>query len=140
MNREHIPFENLEFDREPDHSHLSQCRSCRMGWAIFRFLAFQVTSTPQVEVPPFFAGRVAEIIRSVEAPFALFFQRAARQLIPVFAVLVLGTSVLFYAFATTESPDQYYTQMFFEEPLPEELSLENVVDSLSEPPEEGAVQ
>ncbi len=136
MPEEHIPFAELDFDDEPDQSHLNSCEDCRKEWAVFRFLGFQVKSAPQIDPPPFFSQRLAHLAQTTEVSFAFFFQRVAQQLIPVFLVLVLATGFLLYKPTPVEPAMEYYAAVFFQEPVPEDLSVEDVVDSLRELPEE----
>ncbi len=136
MAEEHIPFAELDFDETPDQSHLNSCEECRKGWAVFRFLGFQVKSAPQIDPPPFFSQRLAHLAQTAEVSFAFLFQRVAQQLIPVFLALVLATSFLLYRQTEVEPDMEYYSAVFFSEPAPEDLSVEDVVDSLRELPEE----
>jgi len=136
MAEEHIPFAELDFDETPDQSHLKSCEECRRGWAVFRFLGFQVQSAPRIDPPPFFSQRLAHLVQTPEVSFAFLFQRVAQQLIPVFLALVLATGFLLYRPTEVEPAMEYYSAVFFEEPVPEDFSVEDVVDSLIEPPEE----
>ncbi|MDA2934995.1 hypothetical protein MYX82_11730 [Acidobacteria bacterium AH-259-D05] len=139
MAEEHIPFSQRDFDSTEDQSHVENCEMCRKRWSIFRFLGFQVKAAPQMDVPPFFAQRVTQLVRSTRLPFAFFFQRAAQQLIPVFLVLVLATSFLLYTMIRPESTEELYSELFFDQALQEDLSLDYVVDSLRELPEEDSI-
>jgi len=136
MPEEHIPFAELDFDEIPDQSHLNRCEECRKEWAVFRFLGFQVKSAPQIDPPPFFSQRLAHLAQTPEVSFAFLFQRVAQQLIPVFLVLVLATSFLLYRQTEVEPAMEYYSAVFFQEPVPEDISVEDVMDSLRELPEE----
>ncbi len=139
MTKEHIPFEELEFEDTPDPSHLKDCEECRKGWEIFSFLGFQVKSAPQVDVPPFFSQRVARLAETPMVSFAALFQRVAQQLIPVFVAVVLVSSFLLYSFTEAEPAMEDYASIFFEEPVLEDFSLEDVVDSLGVLPDEGLI-
>jgi len=77
-----------------------------------------------------------------EAPmvsFASLFQRVAQQLIPVFVAVVLVSSFLLYRVTEAEPVLEEYAAIFFEEPVPEEVSVEDVVDSLGELSVEGLI-
>jgi hypothetical protein len=140
MTKEHIPFEELEFEDTPDPSHLKDCEECRKKWEIFSFLGFQVKVAPRVDPPPFFGQRVARLAETPVISFVALFQRVAQQLIPVFVAVVLVSSFLLYRLAETEPAMEDYASIFFEEPVPEDFSVEDVVDSLGEMPEEELVQ
>ena len=139
MTKEHIPFEELEFEDIPDPSHLKDCEECRKGWEVFSFLGFQVKSAPRVDPPPFFSQRVARLAETPVISFAALVQRVAQQLIPVFVAIVLVSSFLLYSFTEAEPAMEDYASVFFAEPVPEDFSVEDVVDSLGELPEEGLV-
>ena len=139
MAEEHISFSELEFDSTENQSHLNSCEMCQRSWAVFRFLGLQVQAAPEMELPAFFAQRVARLAQTKGVPFAFFFQRAARQLIPVFTTLVLVTSFLLYNLIGVESTGENYSVLFFEQPLQEDLSLEYVLDSLREVSEEESI-
>jgi len=139
MAKEHIPFEELDFEDTPDQPHLNECEGCRKRWAIFSFLGFQVKSAPRMDPPPFFSQRVARLVEAPMVSFASLFQRVAQQLIPVFVAVVLVSSFLLYRLTEAEPAMEYYAAIFFEEPVPEDFSAEDVVDSLGELPEEGLI-
>ncbi len=136
MAKEHILFEELDFEETPDLSHLNDCEECRKGWKIFSFLGFQVKLAPQVDPPPFFSQRVARLVETPMISFAALFQRVAQQLIPVFVAVVLVSSFLLYRSTEAEPAMEDYALIFFEEPVPEDFSVEDVVDSLGESREE----
>ncbi len=71
--------------------------------------------------------------------FASLFQRVAQQLIPVFVAVVLVSTFLLYRVTEAEPVLEEYAAIFFEEPVPEDFSVEDVVDSLGELPEEGLI-
>ncbi len=139
MTKEHILFEELEFEDTPDPSHLKDCEKCRKRWEIFSFLSFQVKAVPQMDSPPFFSQRVARLAETPMVSFASLFQRVAQQLIPVFVAVVLVSSFLLYRVTEAEPVMEDYAAIFFEEPVPEDFSVEDVVDSLGELPEEGLI-
>jgi hypothetical protein len=93
-----------------------------------------------VDPPPFFGQRVARLAETPVISFVALFQRVAQQLIPVFVAVVLVSSFLLYRLAETEPAMEDYASIFFEEPVPEDFSVEDVVDSLGEMPEEELVQ
>ncbi len=68
--------------------------------------------------------------------FASLFQRVAQQLIPVFVAVVLVSSFLLSRLTEAEPVMEDYAAIFFEEPVPEYFSVDDVVDSLGELPEE----
>lgn len=137
MTKEHISFEELEFEDIPDPSHLKDCEECRKGYRIFSFLGFQVKAVPRMDPPPFFSQRVARLAKAPMVSFASLFQRVAQQLIPVFVAVVLVSSFLLYRVTEAEPVLEEYAAIFFEEPAPEDFSVEDVVDSLGELPVEG---
>jgi len=139
MTKEHIPFEEVEFEDTPDPSHLKDCEECRERWRIFSFLGFQVKSAPPMDPPPFFSKRVARLAERPMDSFASLFQRVAQQLIPVFVAVVLVSSFLLYRVNEVEPVMEDYAALFFEEPVPEDFSVEDVMDSLGEQPEEGLI-
>jgi len=136
MTKEHIPFEELEFEDTPDPSHLKDCEECRKRWEIFSFLSFQVKAVPQMDPPPFFSQRVARLAETPMVSFASLFQRVAQQLIPVFVAVVLVSSFLLSRLTEAEPIMEDYAAIFFEEPVPEYFSVDDVVDSLGELSEE----
>ncbi len=136
MTKEHIPFEELEFEDTPDPSHLEDCEECRERWKIFSFLGFQVKAAPRMDPPPFFSQRVARLVETPMVSVVSLFQRVAQQLIPVFVAVVLVSSFVLYRLTETEPVMEDYVAIFFEEPVPEDFSVEDVVDSLGELPEE----
>jgi len=137
MTKEHIPFEELEFEDIPDPSHLKDCEECRKRYRIFSFLGFQVKAAPRMDPPPFFSQRVARLAEAPMVSFASLFQRVAQQLIPVFVAVVLVSSFLLYRVTEAEPVLEEYAAIFFEEPAPEDFSVEDVVDSLGELSVEG---
>lgn len=97
MKTTHIAWESWEPGDPLDEEHLAQCEQCQTDYALARFLHFQAVSAPTIEAPPFFAARVANLATAeIAAPIWRFVERAARQLIPVFALLLLATSFLIY--------------------------------------------
>ncbi len=139
MTKEHIPFEELEFEDTPDPSHLKECEECRKGWEIFSFLGFQVKAAPRMDPSPFFSQRVARLAVTPMVSFASLFQRVAQQLIPVFVAVVLVSSFLLYRVTEAEPVLEDYAAIFFQEPVPEDFSVEDVVDSLGELSKEGLI-
>ena len=126
MNREHIRFEDLERNEALDEEHLKSCGRCRRELRAYRLFRFHLEHLPRVEPPAHFArtvARVAEERRVV--PFALFLERAARQLAPGLIALMGVVSVLLYLFS--QPVEVGLTPL---ESLPEEASLEYTVDSL----------
>ncbi len=85
-----------------------------------------------MDTPPFFSKRVSQLIRSAKVSFAFSLQQAVRQLIPVFMGLFLATSLLLYWMTDTDSAIEQYSELFFEQPLQEDLSIDYVVDFLGD--------
>lgn len=139
MTEEHVRFSELDFENTENPAHADGCKECGKRLSIFRFLGFQVKNAPGMDPPPFFSKRVSQIVRSTKISFALSFQQAAKQLIPAFMVLLLATSCLLYFVADTESATEQYSELFFDQPFEEDLSIDYVVDSLAELPEEDSV-
>lgn len=126
MNRKHIRFEDLEPNGVPDEEHLKTCGRCRRELRAYRLFRFHLEHLPRIEPPAHFArtvARQAEERRVV--PFALFLERAARQLAPGLIALMGAVSVLLYL--VSQPVDVGLTPL---ESLPEEASLEYTVDSL----------
>ena len=136
MTDKHIGFSDLDFEDTENHAHADDCGKCGQSLSVFRFLGFQVKNAPEMDIPPFFSKRVSQLARSTKTSFAFSFQQAAKQLIPVFMVLLLATSGLLYFVADTESATEQYSELFFDQPFEEDLSIDYVVDSLGELPEE----
>ncbi len=132
MTKEHIPFEELEFEDIPDPSHLKDCEECRKRYQIFSFLGFQVKAAPRMDPLPFFSQRIARLAEAPMVSFVSLFQRVAQQLIPVLVAVVLVSGFLLYRVTETEPVLEEYAAIFFEEPVPEDFSVEDVVDSLGE--------
>ncbi len=126
MNRKQIRFEDLERNDTLDEEHLKSCGRYRRELRAYRLFRFHLEHLPRIEPPPHFArtvARLAEERRGV--PFALFLERAARQLAPGLIALMGAVSVLLYLFS--QPVDVGLTPL---ESLPEEASLEYTVDSL----------
>lgn len=101
MNDKHIDFSNLERGDSVDREHLIACRECRDQHGVWRLIRDQAGQAPTIEAPPFFASRVARLAVSESesgqpAFFLLTFERAARQLLPVFMALILVVCFLGY--------------------------------------------
>ena len=139
MTEKHIEFSELDFEKTENLPHADHCEECSRRLSIFRFLGFQVNHPPEMEIPPFFSKRVSQLAQSTEFSFVFSFQQAARQLIPVFMALLLGTSLLLYFVTDGESVAEQYSELFFDQPLQEDLSMDYVVDFLGEPPEEESI-
>lgn len=126
MNRKHIRFEDLEPTGVLDEDHLKSSGRCRRTTRADRLLRFHLQHLPRVEPPAHFARTVARLAEERRAvPFALFLERAARQLAPGLLALMGCVSVLLYLMS--QPVDLNLTAM---ESLPEEASLEYTVDSL----------
>ena len=126
MNRKHIRFEDLEPNGVPDEEHLKSCGRCRRELRAYRLFRFHLEHLPQIEPPAHFARTVARLAEERRVvPFALFLERAARQLAPGLIALMGAVSVLLYLFS--QPVDVGLTPL---ESLPEEASLEYTVDSL----------
>ena len=136
MTEEHVEFSDLDFENTENPAHADRCEECGKKGSVFRFLGFQVKNAPEMDIPPFFSKRVSQLVRSTKVSFVCSFQQVARQLIPVFMVLLLATSGLLYFVADTDSVTEQYSELFLDQPFEEDLSIDNVVDSLGELPEE----
>lgn len=95
-----------------------------------KFLDFLLSSAPRIESPPFFAARVANIVRVERYSFARSLQAVSRRLVPFFMAILV---VVCIAAHQLTSPDPLIeSAMFYEEEhLPENISLEYVVESLA---------
>lgn len=129
----------MEFENTESFPHAEHCEECSQRLSIFRFLGFQVKNAPGMDIPPFFSKRVSQLIRSAKVSFAFSLQQAARQLIPVFMGLFLATSLLLYWMTDTDSAIEQYSELFFEQPLQEDLSIDYVVDFLGDVLQEESV-
>ena len=126
MNRKHIRFEDLERNEALDEEHLKSCGRCRRELRAYRLFRFHLEHLPRIEPPAYFARTVARLAEERRVvPFALFLERAARQLAPGLIALMGAVSVLLYLFS--QPVDVGLTSL---ESLPEEASLEYTVDSL----------
>jgi hypothetical protein len=134
MTEKHIEFSELDFEKTESLPHADHCEEYAGRLSVFRFLGFQVNNAPEMEIPPFFPKRVSQLAQSTEFSFAFACQQAAGQLIPVFMALLLGTSLLLYFVTDPESAAEQYSELFFDQPLQEDLSMDYVVDFLGELP------
>ena len=126
MNRKHIRFEDLEPNGVLDEQHLKSCGRCRRELRAYRLFRFHLEHLPQIEPPAHFARTVARLAEEGRVvPFALFLERAARQLAPGLIALMGAVSILLYL--SSQPVDVSLTPL---ESLPEEASLEYTVDSL----------
>lgn len=126
MNRKQIRFEDLERNDTLDEEHLKSCGRYRRELRAYRLFRFHLEHLPRIEPPPHFARTVARLAEERRVvPFALFLERAARQLAPGLIALMGAVSVLLYLFS--QPVDVGLTPL---EILPEEASLEYTVDSL----------
>lgn len=126
MNRKQIRFEDLERNDTLDEEHLKSCGRYRRELRAYRLFRFHLEHLPRIEPPPHFARTVARLAEERRVvPFALFLERAARQLAPGLIALMGAVSVLLYLFS--QPVDVGLTPL---ESLPEEASLEYTVDSL----------
>ena len=130
MNRKHIRFEDLERNEALDEEHLKSCGRRRRESRAYRLYRFHLDHLPRIEPPAHFARTVARLAEERReerrvVPFALFLERAARQLAPGLIALMGAVSVLLYLFS--QPVDVGLTPL---ESLPEEASLEYTVDSL----------
>ena len=126
MNRKHNRFEDLEPTGALDEEHLKSCGRRRGELRAERLLRFHLRHLPRVEPPAHFARTVARLAEERRAvPFALFLERAARQLAPGLIALMGCVSVLLYLMS--QPVDLNVAAL---ESLPEEASLEYTVDSL----------
>ena len=100
-----------------------------------RFLEFVVNSVPRIEVPPFFAARVANTAQVERYSFAGSLQAFSRRLVPLFVTLMV---VVCFAVYQWTAPDPLVESAMFydEEHLTETISVDYVVDSLALLPDE----
>lgn len=136
MSGNHIDFSVLEPGEPVDRDHLESCTVCRRKWKLLSFLRFQASQAPGIEVPPFFASRVAHLAVQTSVPLWYFVDRIARWVVPVMATAVLLMSVVFLATRTEPLPAEEYTELLLETPAPDELSLEDLIVQVSETPGE----
>ena len=126
MNRKKFRFEDLERNDTLDEEHLKSCGRYRRELRAYRLFRFHLEHLPRIEPPAHFARTVARLAEERRVvPFALFLERAARQLAPGLIALMGAVSVLLYLFS--QPVDVGLTPL---ESLPEEASLEYTVDSL----------
>jgi hypothetical protein len=136
MSDHHILFENLEPDEPIDMVHLEACSKCRAEYRMRAFVSMASKAAPDIEVPPFFSARVTALIKSDRLPVLFYFERAARQLVPLLLALVLTTGLALYTFTQGPAVD-LRTEALFGEPGGDEVYMEYVVNSLVGLPEEG---
>ena len=139
MTEEHLRFSELDFENTENPVHADDCEECGKRLSIFRFLGFQVKNAPGMDPPPYFSERVSQIARSTKISFVFSFQQAAKQFIPAFMVLLLATGCLLYFVADNESATEQYSELFFDQPFEEDLSIDSVVRFLTELPGEDSV-
>lgn len=139
MSDRHIEFSKLEEDEAFDISHLAACSACQRKEKIFRFLRFQAERTPEFEPPLFFASRMARRVQTENPRFVVLLEQMARRLVVLFATLIVITSVLLYK-VDWETKLDLQSEVLFESPPEVPLSLEYVVNSLTQPAEEGIVE
>ncbi len=130
MDRSHFPV----FDWEPgdpvDEEHLAECTECRGLWETRQLLELEARSAPEPEEAPFFAARVARLAVAETASIWVSFEQVARRLIPVFASLTLLVLLSTYFFAPSP-PAEEFAELLFEPEPREELTLDDVLFSLS---------
>lgn len=111
-----------------DSSELSKHRN-----SITRFLRFQLQNVPEMDISPFFAKRVSQLVHSNRDSFAILFQQVSRKLIPVFMMFPLVMGLLMYLVADDGVvATEQYADLFFDQPVQEDLSVAYVIDSLVE--------
>ena len=126
MNRKHIRLEDLERNEVLNEEHLKSCGRSPGELRAYRLFRFHLEHLPQIDPPAHFARTVARLAEERRVvPFALFLERAARQLAPGLIALMGAVSVLLYMFS--QPVDVGLTPL---DSLPEEASLEYTVDSL----------
>ena len=140
MGQEHIDFGNWEAGSPLDEEHLRSCATCRASLELARFLKSQVEQVPRVDVPPFFAARVSNLVKQANpdsASFWLLVELTSKRLIPAFAVLVL---ILFFFTSETrfDQPshdEELWAALFAEPEINELMTLDDVLLWLQEPME-----
>lgn len=98
------------------------------------FVSLASKTAPEIEVPPFFSARVAALVKSERTPVLFYFERAARQLVPVLLALVLTTGLAFYTLFQGPA-EEFRTEALYRE-SGDEVYMEYVVNSLVGLPEE----
>ena len=136
MEDKHISVTDWEPGDPIDEEHLAACSLCRRQLEMVCFLRFQAENAPRIEPPPFFAARVARLVQSSATPFWGFVEGAARRLIPIFAALIMGATVLLYNYSATTTGPNDYASVLMDVEEDGELTLDDVIVSLTEPLEE----
>lgn len=136
MTDSHLPVWEWEPGEPPDEKHLRECQECARNWEVLQFLHFQAENAPEPEASPFFASRVANIAAAEAVPVWTLLERAARRLIPVFASLALIAVLGLVYWAPSEPSAGDYAELLSEPDAQTDLTLDDVLYSLSFPLEE----
>ena len=140
MGHEHIDFGDWEAGSPLDEEHLRSCAACRDNLELARFLKSQVEQVPRLEVPPFFAARVSNLVKKTSrdsTSFWLLVELTSKRLIPAFTVLLL---ILFFFTSETQvkqpTDEELWAALFTEPQVSEVMTLDDILLSLQEPLEE----
>ena len=140
MGHEHIDFGDWEAGSPLDEEHLRSCAACRDNLELARFLKSQVEQVPRLDAPPFFAARVANLVKKTSpdsTSFWLLVELTSKRLIPAFTVLLL---ILFFFTSETQvkqpTDEELWAALFTEPQVSEVMTLDDILLSLQEPLEE----
>ena len=140
MGHEHIDFGDWEAGSPLDEEHLRSCAACRDNLELARFLKSQVEQVPRLDAPPFFAARVANLVKKTSPDSTscwLLVELTSKRLIPAFTVLLL---ILFFFTSETQvkqpTDEELWAALFTEPQVSEVMTLDDILLSLQEPLEE----
>lgn len=138
MTEQHFPVWEWEPGDPVDEAHLSECPKCQRRWEALEFLRYQAKHAPAPDPAPFFASRVAHLAFSDAVTVWDLLERAARRLTPVFASLSLAAVIGLALWTPSEirSPTDDYAELLVEPEAEGELTLDDVLYSLSLPLQE----
>ncbi len=136
MTDGHISVSEWEPGQAIDERHLRQCEDCRRQWEARRFLRFQVENAPAPVLPPFFSSRVAHLAAGEVVTVWALLERTARRLIPVFASLAVIAILGWLILLPGEAEGGDYAELLVTPETRTDLTLDDVLYSLSLPLEE----
>jgi len=138
MGEKHIDFSNWNPGQQLDNAHLESCVFCRQNLELSHFLKFQVDQVPHIEAPPFFAVRLANLVRRSRESSGSFWslvEISARRLIPGFSALILVLVLFGFDFPLKPqqpTDEELWAALFMEPQLTETITLDEVILSLQE--------